>query len=285
MKNLILITMFMITAITSAQCGVGCTISGSGTIPSNTIRTYSVTATSGYSYFWSVTGGLSIIGSNTGSSVSVRGTSNGTVYITKFRAGSAPCCASKNIGISSNACGLTISQITELNGLGSDNVAFFTVPTLQPGWTITSSSFKVTLNSGSATTYNGFINPNNGFPQIIIPVRCNPNSGRVDKVSVTVNATSGSNSCSRTVETDFFSVCGTGGIGIGFRNDIDKETFSMDSNSKETSVFDLNGNLKIESKNSSEVTNEMNKLPNGIYIVKTKNEKGEINTKKVVLKK
>jgi len=29
----------------------------------------------------------------------------------------------------------------------------------------------------------------------------------------------------------------------------------------------------------------MNKLPNGIYIVKTKNEKGEINTKKVVLKK
>lgn len=108
-------------------------------------------------------------------------------------------------------CGVSITGVYEVNALGSDNVAFYTVPTLSSGWSITSSTFVVTRNSGIISTHSGTLNPN-GLPQIIIPVLCSPSSGRVDKVKVTVNASSGSNSCSVTIEQDFFSVCGTGGF-------------------------------------------------------------------------
>ncbi|MEW7292207.1 T9SS type A sorting domain-containing protein [Aquimarina sp. 2304DJ70-9] len=288
MKHVFLLAFFLASITVSAQCGTGCTISGSSVIPLNTNRVYSVPASSGFSYFWSVTGGLSIVGSNTGSSVTVRGLGSGTLYITKFKAGSAPCCASKNIVVSSNVCGLSISRVTQLNASGEDNVAFFTVPTLQSGWSVTSSTFTVTLDSGSVSTYTGSLNPN-GYPQIIIPVPCVPQSGRVDKVSVSVTASSGANSCTRTVVTDFLSVCGTGGgIGIGFSIHQTKDQLSVTTNSDETfdvAVYDLNGNLKFEAKNSINTTFATKSLSNGIYIIKTSNKKGEVQTKKVIIQK
>ena len=288
MKNGFLLLFFLASITLSAQCGTGCTISGSSAIPINTNSVYSVPSTSGSSYFWSVTGGLTIVGSNTGSAVTVRGAGSGTLYVTKFKAGSAPCCSSKNIVID-NTCGLTsLGRIGELNALGEDNVAFFTVPTLQSGWSITSSTFTVTFNSGNSTTYIGSLNPN-GYPQIIIPVPCSPVSGRVDKVSVSVTASSGSNSCTKTIETNFASVCGTGGgIGIGFSIDQTNNQLSVvtDPNHNYTiSVYDLNGNLKLEAKNSINTTFSTRTLSNGVYIIKIMDDKGDIQTKKVIIKK
>ena len=112
------------------------------------------------------------------------------------------------------SCGLTISNVNELNALGDDEVAFYTVPNLSSGWSITSSVFEVTRDSGFKTTHTGYLN-NFGYPQIIITVPCSPQSGRVDKVKVTVTAQSSSgDSCTKSVTTDFLSVCGTGGFGF-----------------------------------------------------------------------
>lgn len=106
------------------------------------------------------------------------------------------------------SCG-SISRVYEVNALGSNDVAFYVVPSFNSGWSITSSTFVVTRDSGIISTHSGSLN-SLGYPQIIIPVPCSPHSGRVDKVKVTVNASSGSDTCTRTVETDFLSVCGTG---------------------------------------------------------------------------
>ena len=114
----------------------------------------------------------------------------------------------------STPCGLTISNVNELNALGDDEVAFYTVPNLSSGWSITSSVFEVTRDSGFKTTHTGYLN-SFGYPQIIITVPCSPQSGRVDKVKVTVTAQSSSgDSCTKSVTTDFLSVCGTGGFGF-----------------------------------------------------------------------
>lgn len=78
-----------------------CSITGNNSIKVNQTLTYSTSTTSGASYFWSVTGGLTIIGSNTTSSISVKGISVGTgqVCVTKYKAGSVPCCECKTITI------------------------------------------------------------------------------------------------------------------------------------------------------------------------------------------
>ncbi len=78
-----------------------CSITGSNSINVNQTLTYSTSITSGASYFWSVTGGLAIVGSNTGGSVSVKGVTAGTgqVCVTKYKAGSEPCCECKIVTI------------------------------------------------------------------------------------------------------------------------------------------------------------------------------------------
>lgn len=278
-----LVLFFMTTIVATSQCGVGCTISGSSTIPSNTNRTYSVPSSSGFSYFWSVTGGLAIVGTNTGSSVTVRGNSNGTVYITKFRAGTAPCCASRNITVTGTSCGVTLGSVTELNVLGQDNLAFFTVPNLQSGWSITSSSFSVTFQSNNTSNFIGTLNPN-GFPQIIIPVPCND---RVKRVSVTVNASAGSTSCLRTVTTNFQPpVCGTGGIGIGFKTTLENDKLIIDNAQKEPMdvlIYNLSGILELEYRGTKNNILDIESLVNGIYILKTINKNGETHSKKIVV--
>lgn len=112
-------------------------------------------------------------------------------------------------------CGLSISRVYELNGLGQNEVLFYVIPTTQPKWKITSSTFLVTLDSGITSSYFGSTLPN-GTIGVQIPVLCNPKSGRVDKVVAVVYASNGIESCSRSVETDFLSVCGTGGGFGGF---------------------------------------------------------------------
>ncbi|WP_074406703.1 hypothetical protein [Aquimarina megaterium] len=119
-----------------------------------------------------------------------------------------------NLVVSSpgNICGLGISDVGELNGNQADEVAFFTIPTLSSGWSITSSSFSVTYQSNNVSNFIGYQNPN-GYPQILIPVYC---TDRVKSVTVSVTASSGSSSVVRTRTTNFSPpVCGSGGGGIG----------------------------------------------------------------------
>lgn len=88
----------------SAQCN-SCTMTGDTQITSGQTKTYSAATLSGASFFWSVTGNLSISGSNTGSSVSITGGSagSGKVCVTRFKAGTQPCCSCIDVTIKSGA--------------------------------------------------------------------------------------------------------------------------------------------------------------------------------------
>ncbi|GAA0873448.1 hypothetical protein GCM10009117_25950 [Gangjinia marincola] len=78
-----------------------CSINGPSSIEENQSVTYSITSANGSSYFWSVTGGLSIVGSNSSSSVQVQGTNEGTgkVCVTRFKNGQVPCCTCNTVAI------------------------------------------------------------------------------------------------------------------------------------------------------------------------------------------
>ncbi|WP_192348379.1 T9SS type A sorting domain-containing protein [Algoriphagus sp. Y33] len=96
MKNLmykVIFALFLLVPVISSFSQT-CVISGHSDINVNQTKTYSTSATSGAGYFWSTTGGLTIVGSNTGTSVSVKGVSSGLgqVCVTKYKAGSEPCC-------------------------------------------------------------------------------------------------------------------------------------------------------------------------------------------------
>lgn len=103
MKNKICKFLLTVAFCTSYIIGHSqtCSITGSNDINVNQTLTYSTSVTSGSSYFWSVTGGLTIVGSNTGSSVSIKGVTAGTgqVCVTKYKAGSVPCCECETLVI------------------------------------------------------------------------------------------------------------------------------------------------------------------------------------------
>ncbi|WP_139254364.1 hypothetical protein [Maribacter dokdonensis] len=149
--------------------------------------------------------------------VSGQGTTAATFRIgTSFRGGgsvnvtSGICNLTRDIlYCPSNDCGITLNSLNEVNALGSNEVAFYVVPSLESGWSIDNSTFTVTRDSGIISNHSGYLN-SNGHPQIIINVPCSPQSGRIDKVSVVVNASSSSQNCSKSIEKDFMSVCGTG---------------------------------------------------------------------------
>ena len=189
-----------------------CTIDGPecGNINSTVVFTYD-SDVHNQNITWSVvSGNISLISGQGTTRASFRLASNFTGGTVNVVAGG--CNLSKQIALCSSPppCGLSINRVYELNGNQEDEVAFGTVPTLSSGWTITSSSFSVTYESGNVSNHIGSLNPN-GYPQILIPVYC---SDRVVRVTATVTASSGSDSCTRTVTTNFSAVCGSGG-GIG----------------------------------------------------------------------
>jgi hypothetical protein len=101
LASLLFLGLFLVQFNLSAQCN-SCNLTGDDQIVVNQTKTYSVNALSGASYFWSVTGDLSISGSNTGTSVSVTAGSTtgfGKVCVTRYKAGAQPCCSCKAIGI------------------------------------------------------------------------------------------------------------------------------------------------------------------------------------------
>ncbi|MEO1263977.1 MAG: T9SS type A sorting domain-containing protein [Bacteroidota bacterium] len=79
-----------------------CGINGSGALEVGQTSTYGTGTFSGASYFWSVTGGLTINGSNSGSGVSVSGTAvdpTAQLCVTRFQEGKEPCCNCKTIPV------------------------------------------------------------------------------------------------------------------------------------------------------------------------------------------
>jgi len=88
-----------------AQCNT-CTLSGPSSILQGQTGTYSTATLSGASYFWSATGGLSVQGSATSSSATIKANTVGTgrVCVTRYKAGAEPCSNCRTITITSTAC-------------------------------------------------------------------------------------------------------------------------------------------------------------------------------------
>jgi len=115
----ILMLLFVVGFTTDvfAQC-TSCTLNGPSSIQSGATRTFSTSSASGSNYFWSVTGGLQIIGSNTGTSVSVRAVSgiSGRVCIARYGTGRVPCSFCRTISITPSGCNFTSVSVTRLSG-------------------------------------------------------------------------------------------------------------------------------------------------------------------------
>ncbi|WP_109098262.1 hypothetical protein [Aquimarina sp. AU58] len=192
-----------------------CQYQGPNLVIPGTIHTYTLFDVNGHNISWSAPSNTTVLQENRNPnsfSLTLKFNSNFTGGY--FNAGDVvnnTC--SVFFYINADICGLNLSNVGELNGNQQNEVAFFTIPTLDSGWSITSSSFSVTYQSNNVSNFIGYQNPN-GYPQILIPVYC---TDRVKKVTASVTASSGSDSCTRTVSTNFSPpVCGSGGgIGIG----------------------------------------------------------------------
>lgn len=153
----------------TAQCS-SCTMTGDTQISSGQTKTYSAATLTGASFFWSVTGNLSISGSNTGSSVSVTGggAGSGKVCVTRFKSGTQPCCSCMDITVASiftncppfnPAIYATNMQTGEPNTICPDNVVGLGVYGSLQGysvqWTITP-SVPVTGGGGLNSSYLEF---------------------------------------------------------------------------------------------------------------------------------
>jgi hypothetical protein len=79
--------------------GIG-QISGSNSINSGVTTYYSIPSTSGANYFWSSTGGITILSGQGTNRIGVRGSSNGKVCVTRYSNNTEPFCDCKSITVS-----------------------------------------------------------------------------------------------------------------------------------------------------------------------------------------
>jgi hypothetical protein len=101
-KGILLLGLIFSHNDTYSQCS-SCPLTGDSQIGTGQSKTYSVATLSGASYFWSVTGSLSISGLNTGSSVTIVGgqfSGTGKVCVTRYKSSSQPCCSCLDITVS-----------------------------------------------------------------------------------------------------------------------------------------------------------------------------------------
>lgn len=152
-----------------------CSLSGPTAINNGQNRTYSASAQSGASYFWSVTGPLTIIGGNTSSSVTVRGTGSGTgqVCYVRYRAGSLPCAVCKSVTVPTAGCPATLrflGTVPECLGLGNFFSVTFNGNTSYTNynWSVSGGSASIAQNGGSSVTVFA-----SGSFTISVTARCN----------------------------------------------------------------------------------------------------------------
>ena len=109
-----------------------CAITGPEQLTQGMVDTFTVNAPDdGYRFFWSASGGISIEGTNTAAAVGVKGNSisGGTLCVTRYRAGEAPCCNCEEVPVVSPPCipatALSVAQVEVTgNGCPGDQITF-----------------------------------------------------------------------------------------------------------------------------------------------------------------
>ncbi len=270
-----LVAFFMLTSYYSAfsQC-TSCSLSGPAEINLNQTTTFSTSTLSGSNYFWSTTGGLTIIGSNTSSSVSVKGTGagSGKVCITRYKSGSQPCCYCKTVDIVPPCTVPSVSIEQEPFGCQGDVLTFNAVKnpanstgtynwSVSSGGTIVGSNTNQTLNVQSSTT--------SGF-----------------SVSLTFTST-----CNNT-QVNAFTLAQFLDCGFFIAPNPSSDLLLIKSSGNNTikkpysiEVIDQNGRVRLKAKVSQESKQiDISNLPNDLYYVKVIMDGKVVKTTKLIKK-
>ena len=306
MKKILFLVLFSIMSISSKAQSV-CDISATTQLTHSADGVYSVPDTPGYSYFWSVTGNISILSGQGTHSVTIHTSAtceqvSGSIYVTVYKDGAAPCCNEISINIAGDCdsgCGAQVTYIQDLNERGDGTVSFHVVTNFNAGSTYHSSVFTVTFENGDVITPEGTINPTHGYPQIIIPVA---ETNRVTKVCVVVKASYPGVPKPTICFSD--SLCKTFSHGVYGTNDNDNNTNIIigfgkiknpvknelvikleDVKQAEVLIYDYSGNLKKRAKITDTQSVDVSDLKNGLYIVKLTSQDGLVDTKKIQIQR
>lgn len=248
-------------------------------------------------YYWNFGDGTSSTAQNPTHSYTNNGTYTATLTIIGFNSTNGECCTddfSRTITIQCGSpCGVSITSIQEVNALGQNNVAFYAVTQVNPGWNITSSTFEVTYANGTILAYAGSVNPATGYPQIVIPVLC---LNKVMQVKVTVVVSNSSGVTCSDIDTRNWSPLGVCGTGDFFRVSPNpaKNTIHIELNegvrdSKSTSevvLYNLFGNVEQKytiPSNQESISLDVSSSKPGIYILKFINDENVLQSQKVII--
>lgn len=270
-----LFTMLLFMVTLASNVSAQCSISGSSSMLAGETRIYTASTQSGANYFWSTTGGLAIVGSNTGTSVSVRGNSNGTLYYARYKSGAAPCTAARSVSVSQAGCPTAVS----ISLISSECLGRSALMDLRANLTGSGSS-PVTYNwqvtSGSANIFNG----NSAF------VSAFANSNTTFTVRVTVTCNGQSITATRTLRARF---CNGDIIPLRVSPNPSNADLTVELKSVDKlKVTDAKYQVEVVNKNGKVVLSQhmksakkqfnTTKLPAGMYFIRTKINGKEVST-------
>lgn len=175
-KFLSLCTFLLVSLLFIDTAQAQCSLGGPSSIPQGQTRTYTATAQGGASYFWSTTGGLAIVGSNRGSSVTVRGNGTGRVCFTRFRNGSEPCSRCRTITVAS-PCPTSIPITSFVECIGNRAIVDLTarpnpVPSVPVTYSWTVLSGPGNLLGTPTTASAAMIAPANSSTTVRVTITC-----------------------------------------------------------------------------------------------------------------
>jgi len=260
------------------QAQAQCSLNGPTSLSSGQTATYTATTQSGASYFWSTTGGLTIVGGSTGSSVTIRGNSNGRVCYTRFRAGAEPCSVCQTVSVVDPNCPTSLSIFSFVQEcLGNlASIRMIAIPNPAPtssltyNWVVISGPGSIIGNpAGDDIT---FVAPANSISQVQLTATCN--GSLVGRIVRTV----------RVGNCNGFPIDQP----IVFPNPVDnllKVQVKDPSPNRNYSIEIINKRGKMVISRALKGTGEqvdLSNLQKGVYFVRTKQNGKLLNTKRLV---
>jgi gliding motility-associated-like protein len=156
-------------------------ITGAGAVCTGTSTVYSVPATAGNTYLWTVTGGM-ITGANNGTSVNVQWTTTGTATITLYESNSYGCDSAVSLNV--NVLQTPAPNITGLSTVCAGQTVTYTTPYVSGNsysWNVTGGN-TVSVNFNTITIYW----PASGSGSLIVIENNTSTCSATDNINVTI---------------------------------------------------------------------------------------------------
>jgi len=281
MKRFLSVFALLLISATFSQAvyaQASCSVSGSGTINDGQNKTYSATTQGGASYFWSVTGPLTIVGSNTGSSVTVRGNGSGTAQVcyARFRTGQLPCAACRTVTVvdpdpNCPSTLLFLGTAPQCVGLGNLYETTFSGPTTYTNynWTVSGGGASiVTPNNGNSITVFA-----TGNFTVSVTARCN---GNLISGSRGVNAP---RNCDGIIP---FNI-NVSPNPTSSRVSVDIDNIKANNLTYTVEIFDSMGNKEVRQEIKNHQSIDVSKLKKGIHYLRVYNNGKVLKMNRIVI--